>query len=59
MALGKRVLKIHSVSHFAMILSKSIMIHPTIHPSIRNLPRAPLGNFWYRSIPVYSYKIMI
>ena len=33
MALGKRVFKIHSISHFAMILSKSIMVHPSNHPS--------------------------
>ena len=46
MALGTRVFKIHSVSHFLMILSlglnhcifsdkqwfKAIMVHPSIHP---------------------------
>ena len=54
MALGTRVFKIHSVSHFLMILSlglnhcifsdkqwfKAIMVHPSIHPSIRNLHQA-------------------
>ena len=33
MELGKRLFKIHSISHFAMILSKSIMVHPSNHPS--------------------------
>ena len=59
MALGTRVFKIHSVSHFSMILSlglnhcifsdkqwfKAIMDNgPSIHPSIRNLHQARFGS---------------
>ena len=44
MALGKRVFKIHSVSHFAMILSKSMMVQPSIHP-FEIYPGLPLAIF--------------